>query len=119
MIKKEVNNMENGIWSEFAEEGLNSIKVEKDSLKDIFQEPFECIRYKHSGNMYEGYVDEVFDDYIKARVCLLDKYDLKIGEWFTVILYKQVFKGIELEWWYEGQGSCSRGSGCWERLEVA
>jgi len=112
--------MENGIWSEFAEEGLNSIKIEKESLKDVFQEPFEGIRYKHSGKMYEGYVDEVFDDYIVARVELcLDDFSRKLGEFDTVILYKQVFKSIELEWWYEGQGSCTRGSGSWEKLEVA
>lgn len=116
MGKKIIKPENFGVWSEFALEGLNTMN---ESLKDIFEEDYDSIRYKHSGNMYEGYVNKVYDDYIEARVCLIDDINQKISKFSTVILYKQVFKSIELEWWYEGQGSCTRGSGSWELLEVA
>ena len=88
------------------------------SLKELFIWDYECIRYKQSGKEYDGYIKVVNDDFVEARMCETNGYE-KVGEWFDAIIYKQSFKGLEMEWWFEGQGcdnSAIGVSGCWESI---
>jgi hypothetical protein len=89
------------------------------NLKELFTYDYECIRYEQSGKMYDGYIKVVNEDFIEARVCELDKYDCKDGAWFDAIIYAQSFKGLKMQWWFEGQGCDNSAigiSGSWEDI---
>ena len=70
-------------------------------------ERYDAISYDHSGKTYDGYVTKVEDDYIEARVSLQSMYRKNVHDepvWNTVILYKQVFRGLNVQFWFDGQG---------------
>ena len=68
------------------------------TLKEIVQE-FDGIKFSNSGETFEGYVKEVNDTDITVRAYGPDEI------YSTYILPYVTFKGINLEWFYEGQGA--------------
>lgn len=65
-------------------------------FESVVKEPtnhWELIRYTHSGICHEGFITEVYDDHIVARV-LAEDINAKFQ---NVILYKQVFRGLNVE----------------------
>ena len=65
-------------------------------FESVVKEPtnhWELIRYTHSGKCHEGFITEVYDDHIVARV-LAEDINAKFQ---NVILYKQVFRGLNVE----------------------
>ena len=76
------------------------------TIKEIVQE-FDGIKFLYSGTTLEGYVKEVNDTDIHVRAYNKDKIDLasSLATYSTYILPYEVFKGINLEWFYEGQGA--------------
>lgn len=91
--------------------------MDKVDLRDYFRE-YDPVKYKQSGKRYEGYVSDVQKDFINGRFWEVDEYDQKIDiKPFTGIIYHSVMKGLELEWWFDGQGcdnSAIGVSGSWE-----
>ena len=87
-------------------------------FESVVKEPtnhWELIRYTHSGMTYEGFITEVSDDHIVARVMAEDIN----AKFQTVILYKQVFRGLNVEYWFNGQGCDNSAigiSGYWDSL---
>jgi len=75
------------------------------TLKEIVQE-FDGIKFSNSGETFEGYVKEVNDTDITVRACGPDEI------YSTYILPYVTFKGINLEWFYEGQGADNSAIGC-------
>lgn len=75
------------------------------TLKEIVQE-FDGIKFSNSGKTFEGYVKEVNDTDITVRACGTDEV------YSTYILPYVTFKGINIEWFYEGQGGDNSAIGC-------
>ena len=76
---------------------------------------WEMVKYTQSGKEWEGYITEAHDDHIIARV----KQSGKDSIFQNVILYKQVMRGLNVEFWFKGQGcdnSAIGVSGAWESL---
>tara|TARA_Y100000385_G_C12843171_1_gene529703 strand:+ start:153 stop:437 length:285 start_codon:yes stop_codon:yes gene_type:complete len=85
---------------------------------------YDSIRYRQSGQLYDGFITKVNKDFIEGRFCEADEdfYGDKKGVFFNAIIYKQSFKGLNLEWFYEGQGGDNSAIGCsgwWEEFKVA
>ena len=74
------------------------------TLKEIVQE-FDGIKFSNSGKTFEGYVKEVNDTDITVRAYNKDEVEPNgLANHSTYILPYVTFKGINLEWFYEGQG---------------
>ena len=81
----------------------------------------DFIRYNKSGKIYEGYITKVVnnDFLLNAE---LRKQMTSVKEWvhfFNGIIYAESFKGLEVEWWFDGQGcdnSAIGVAGAWELL---
>ena len=87
-------------------------------LQELLKPDMDLIKYDHSGKEWEGYVKEVNDNHIIARV-----YDTaesgNVSKFHTVILYKQTFRGLNLQFWFDGQGCDNSAigiSGHWDSL---
>ena len=87
-------------------------------FESVVKEPtnqWELIRYTHSGMTYEGFITAVSDNHIEARVMAEDIN----AKFHNVILYKQVFRGLNVEYWFNGQGCDNSAigiSGYWDSL---
>jgi len=84
---------------------------------------FDSIRYKQSGRQYEGHITKVMNNdfpFIEGKFYEVDKYGKRVDmKPFTGIIYAQSFKGLDVEWWFEGQGCDNSAIGCsgaWESL---
>ena len=71
------------------------------TIKEIVQE-FDGIKFSNSGKTFEGYVKEVNNTDIHVRA--YNKND-PMFNYTTYILPYVTFKGINIEWFYEGQGA--------------
>jgi hypothetical protein len=86
------------------------------SLLSIVNE-FDLFRYKQNGKSYEGFVKKVGNDFIEGRFFETDQYSLRKGDFFDTTILLESFEGLEMEWWFDGQGcdnSAIGVSGCWE-----
>ena len=74
------------------------------TLKEIVQE-FDGIKFSNSGKTFEGYVKEVNDTDIHVRAYNKDEVEPNgLANHSTYILPYVTFKGINIEWFFEGQG---------------
>jgi hypothetical protein len=83
---------------------------------------YDSVRYWQSGNLYDGFITKVNKDFIEGRFCETNEYGEKFGVFFNAIIYKQSFEGLNLQWFYEGQGGDNSAIGCagyWEEFKVA
>ena len=75
------------------------------TIKEIVQE-FDGIKFSTSGKTFEGYVKEVNNTDIHVRAYNKDEVGLDgFANHSTYILPYVTFKGINIEWFYEGQGA--------------
>jgi len=87
-----------------------------------FLSEFDSIRYKQSGKIYEGYITKVVNNdfpFIECRVQETNDFSERKGSFFNGIIYAQSFKGLNVEWWFEGQGCDNSAIGCsgsWELI---
>jgi len=72
------------------------------TIKEIVQE-FDGIKFSNSGTTFEGYVKEVNDTDIHVRAYNNNLLSNEI-DYSTYILPYEVFKGINIQWFFEGQG---------------
>lgn len=84
---------------------------------------YDFIRYKQSGRQYEGHITKVVNNdfpFIEGKFYEVDKYGKRVDiKPFNGIIYAQSFKGLDVEWWFEGQGCDNSAIGCsgsWELL---
>jgi hypothetical protein len=84
---------------------------------------YDSIRYKQSGKFYEGTITKVVNNdfpFIEGKFYEVDKYGQRVDiKPFTGIIYAQSFKGLDVEWWFDGQGcdnSAIGVAGAWEPL---
>ena len=84
---------------------------------------FDSIRYKQSGRQYEGHITKVMNNdfpFIEGKFYEVDHQGIRIDILpFNAIIYAQSFKGLNVEWWFEGQGcdnSAIGVSGHWDKL---
>ena len=79
---------------------------------------YDQIRFTQNKLDYEGYVTEVHENFIKGR--FFEKIGShRVDDWFESIIYLDDFKGLKLEWFFEGQGCDNSAIGCsgsWELL---
>jgi len=83
---------------------------------------YDSVRYWQSGNLYDGFITKVNKDFIEGRFCETNEYGEKFGVFFNTIIYRQSFEGLNLQWFYEGQGGDNSAIGCagyWEEFKVA
>ena len=88
-----------------------------------FLSEFDLIRYKQSGKQYEGHITKVMNNdfpFIEGKFYEVDKYGQRVDiKPFTGIIYAQSFEGLNVEWWFDGQGcdnSAIGVSGAWELI---
>lgn len=88
-----------------------------------FLSEYDFIRYKQSGKQYEGHITKVMNNdfpFIEGKFYEVDKYGQRVDiKPFTGIIYAQSFKGLDVEWWFDGQGcdnSAIGVSGAWELI---
>ncbi len=87
-----------------------------------FLSEHDFIRYKQSGKIYEGYITKVVNNdfpFIECRVQETNDFSERMGSFFNGIIYAKSFKGLEVEWWFDGQGcdnSAIGVSGSWELI---
>ena len=75
------------------------------TIKEIVQE-FDGIKFSHSGKTFQGYVKEVNNTDIHVRAYNKDEVEPNgLANHSTYILPYVTFKGINIEWFYEGQGA--------------
>ena len=80
------------------------------TIKEIVQE-FDGIKFTTSGKTFEGYVKEVNDTDILVRAYNKNEVgpdglaNHSTNTWDNYILPYVTFKGINIEWFYEGQGA--------------
>ena len=82
------------------------------TIKEIVHE-FDGIKFSNSGKTFEGYVKEVNDTDIHVRA--YNKNEIGpdgFANHSTYILPYVTFKGINIEWFYEGQGGDNSAIGC-------
>ena len=74
------------------------------TIKEIVQE-FDGIKFTTSGKTFEGYVKEVNDTDIHVRAYNKNEVGPDgFANHSTYILPYVTFKGINIEWFFEGQG---------------
>ena len=85
------------------------------NLTEIMRE-YDQIRFTQNKLDYEGHVTEVHENFIKGK--FFEKIGShRVDDWFESIIYLDDFKGLKLEWFFEGQGcdnSAIGVSGAWE-----
>ena len=84
---------------------------------------YDFIKYKQSGKIYEGFISKVVNNdfpFIEGRFFEIDDFGQRVDKKsFNAIIYAQSFKGLQMEWWFDGQGcdnSAIGVSGAWEKL---
>ena len=83
---------------------------------------YDSVRYWQSGKLYDGFITKVNKAFIEGRFCETNEYGEKFGVFFNTIIYRQSFEGLNLQWFYEGQGGDNSAIGCagyWEEFKVA
>ena len=85
----------------------------------------DTVKYKQSGRTYEGVITKVVNNdfpFIEGKFFEIDNIGQRVDNYrFNATIYAQSFKGLELEWWYEGQGADNSAIGCsgyWEKIAV-
>lgn len=83
----------------------------------------DSIRYRQSGKRYGGIITKVVNNdfpFIEGTFWEIDELDNKVDNIkFTGIIYAQSFEGLDVEWWFEGQGCDNSAIGCsghWDKL---
>ena len=83
----------------------------------------DSVRIVQSGITYEGVIDKVVNNdfpFIEGKFYEIDDIGQRVDNIrFNAIIYAQSFKGLNMEWWYEGQGGDNSAigvSGAWEKL---
>ena len=86
---------------------------------------FDSIRYKQSGITYEGVITKVVNNdfpFIEGKFYEVDNIGQRVdNQRFNATVYAQSFKGLKMEWWYEGQGGDNSAigvAGSWEKIAV-
>jgi hypothetical protein len=84
---------------------------------------YDSIRYKQSGKFYEGTITKVVNNdfpFIEGKFYETTSYSQRLDKTpFTSIIYAESFKGLDVEWWFEGQGCDNSAIGCsghWDKL---
>ena len=84
---------------------------------------YDLVKYKQSGKDYIGHIIKVVNNafpFIEGKFYEVDKYGKRVDmKPFTGIIYAQSFKGLNMEWWFEGQGCDNSAIGCsgsWEKI---
>jgi len=84
---------------------------------------FDSVRFVQSGITYEGVITKVVNNdfpFIEGKFFEIDNIGQRVDNYrFNATIYAQSFKGLNLEWWYEGQGGDNSAIGCsgsWETL---
>lgn len=84
---------------------------------------YDSIRYKQSGKFYEGVITKVVNNdfpFIEAKVYETTSYSKRLDtKPFTGIIYAESFEGLDMEFWFYGQGcdnSAIGVSGHWDKL---
>ena len=84
---------------------------------------YDSIRYKQSGKFYEGVITKVVNNdfpFIEGKFYEIDSIGQRVDDMrFNAIIYAQSFKGLNMEWWFYGQGCDNSAIGCsgsWETL---
>jgi hypothetical protein len=84
---------------------------------------YDSIRYKQSGKFYEGTITKVVNNdfpFIEGKFYEIDDIGQRVDNIrFNATIYAQSFKGLQMEWWYEGQGGDNSAIGCsghWDKL---
>ena len=87
----------------------NQIEVNMD-LREKLEES-DSVKFSHSGNKYDGLVEEVSKDSFTCRVHTVDNIGQRIDNDSSqvMIVTKEVFKSIDLEWFDEYRG-CDNSS---------
>lgn len=83
----------------------------------------DSIRYEQSGKRYGGIITKVVNNhfpFIEGMFWEIDELDHKVDDIkFKGTIYAQSFKGLNAEWFFEGQGcdnSAIGVSGHWDKL---
>lgn len=84
---------------------------------------FDSIKYKQSGRNYKGHITKVVNNdfpFIEGKFYEVDHQGIRIDvKPFNGIIYAQSFKGLNVEWFFEGQGCDNSAIGCsgaWEPI---
>ncbi len=79
-------------------------------LREILEE-YDSVKFSHSGNKYDGLVETVWKDSFTCRVHTLDNIGQRIDNDTSevMIVNKEVFNSINLEWFDEYRG-CDNSS---------
>ena len=84
---------------------------------------YDSVKYEQSGKTYEGVITKVVNNdfpFIEGKFYEIDNIGQRVDDLrFNAIIYAQSFKGLNMEWWFEGQGcdnSAIGVSGAWEKL---
>ena len=84
---------------------------------------YDSVKYEQSGKTYEGVITKVVNNdfpFIEGKFYEIDNIGQRVDNIrFNAIIYAQSFKGLNMEWWFEGQGCDNSAIGCsgsWELL---
>jgi hypothetical protein len=83
----------------------------------------DSVRIVQSGITYEGVITKVVNNdfpFIEGKFYEIDDIGQRVDDLrFNTTVYARDFKGLKMEWWYEGQGGDNSAIGCsgsWETL---
>ena len=100
-------------------------KKKKGENMDIsYLSEMDIMRFKQSGKTYEGVIDKVVNNdfpFVELKTYEVDEIGRRVGSRFNAIVYAQSFEGLEMEWFFEGQGcdnSAIGVAGSWEKIAV-
>ena len=92
-----------------------------ENMDISYMSEFDTVRFKQSGRTYEGVIDKVINNhfpFIELKFYEVDEIGKRVGHTSSGLIYANSFKGLEMEWWYEGQGGDYLISGYWEKIAV-
>ena len=89
----------------------------------------DIVRFKQSGRTYEGVIEKVVNanefgntlPFIELKFYEVDEIGKRVGYRSNGLIYANSFKGLEMEWFFEGQGCDNSAIGCsgyWEKIAV-
>jgi hypothetical protein len=94
-------------------------------MKINYLSEMDSVRFVQSGITYEGVIDKVVNNdfpFIEGKFYEVDNIGQRVDNIrFNTTIYAQDFKGLQMEWWYEGQGGDNSAigvSGSWEKIAV-
>jgi hypothetical protein len=95
-----------------------------ENMDISYMSEFDMVRFKQSGRTYEGVIEKVVNanefgnaiPFIELKFYEVDEIGKRVGYRSNGLIYATSFEGLEMEWWYEGQGGDYLISGYWEKV---